>query len=240
MHVVWELLREAVPLITNGDPTIWRVIWFTVQVAAVATAGAAIIGLPIGLMLALGRFRGRRSLQVMANMSLGAPPVLVAAVLYLLLAGGAPLGGLRLIDTQRVVFIAQIILALPYTIALSAAAVQGLPPGLLAQARLLGAGRAQLATLALREARIGIVAAIAAALGSALSEVAAVSILGGNVYGYNQTLASSALYYVDAGRYANALAVAIVLLAVIIVLLGSVSFLQHQTGGVRLRFRPVT
>jgi tungstate transport system permease protein len=240
MHVVWELLREAVPLITHGDPTIWHVIWFTVQVAAVATAGAAIIGLPIGLTLALGRFRGRRPLQVMANMSLGAPPVLVAAVLFLLLAGGAPLGGLRLIDTQRVVFIAQIILALPYTIALSAAAVQGLPPGLLAQARLLGAGRAQLATLALREARIGIVAAIAAALGSALSEVAAVSILGGNVYGYNQTLASSTLYYVDAGRYANALAVAMVLLVVIIVLLGSVSFLQHQTGGARLRFRPVT
>ena len=61
-----------------------------------------------------------------------------------------------------------------------------------------------MATLALREARIGIVAALIAALGTALSEVAAIVIVGGNVYGYDQTLASAALYEANAAHYAEA------------------------------------
>jgi tungstate transport system permease protein len=77
------------------------------------------------------------------------------------------------------VYIAQTILAIPYVIALVPAAIQGLGPELPAQARLLGAGRLQLSVLALREAKAGVVAAIIAALGSGLSEVGAVTIVGG-------------------------------------------------------------
>ena len=45
--------------------------------------------------------------------------------------------------------------------------------------------------LALREARIGVIAAVIAALASTLSEVAAVIIVGGNVENHDQTLASA-------------------------------------------------
>ena len=88
-------------------------------------------------------------------------------------------------------YVAQTLLALPYVVALVPAAIRGLPPGLLEQARALGAGRRQLARLALREAQIGVIAAVIAALGAALSEVAAVIIVGGNVEGHDQTLASA-------------------------------------------------
>ena len=117
------------------------------------------IGLPLGLAIGLGRFRGRRVLQILANASLGLPPVIVGLFLFLLFVPQGPLGSLHLPLTRKAVFIAQTVLALPYVVALSAAAIQGLPPGLLAQARLLGAGRRQLAVLALREARIGVLAA---------------------------------------------------------------------------------
>ena len=170
------------------------IIWFTLQVAVIATVVAAAIGLPIGLAIGLGRFRGRRVLQVLANASLGLPPVLVGLFLFLFSCRKARSARCTSSDTKRAVFIAQTILALPYIVALSAAAIQGLPPAVLAQARALGAGRRQLCTLALREARIGVIAAVIAALGSALSEVGAIVIVGGNVYGYDQTLASGALY----------------------------------------------
>ena len=94
-------------------------------------------------------------------------------------------------------YIAQTILALPYIVALTPAAIQGLPPGLLAQARALGAGRLQLSALALREAKIGVFAAVIAALGSALSEVGAVMIVGGNIENHDQTLASATLQQVN-------------------------------------------
>jgi tungstate transport system permease protein len=239
MHFLWQELRAAVPLITHGDPQLMTVIGFTLQVAAVATVASSLIGIPIGVALALGRFRGRNAMRVAANVSLGLPPVLVGSILFILLAGNAPGGSLHLIFTRRVIFIAQTILALPFTIALSAAAVEGLPPGLLGQARLLGAGRWQLAVLAVREARIGVMAGIIAALGTALSEVAAVVILGGNLYDYNQTLASATLYDVSGGHYAAALAIAIVLIGMILVLMCGLGLLQHQSG-LRLRFRSAT
>jgi tungstate transport system permease protein len=239
MSLIWNELKDAVPLIVHGNPTLLSIIWFTLQVAAVSTAIATVIGLPVGLAIGLGRFRGRRIAQAVANSSLALPPALVGAVLFLLCAGGAPLSSLQLIGTRRVVFIAQTILALPYVIALTAAAVQGLPAGLLAQARLLGARRPQLFALALREARIGVMAGIIAALGSALSEVAAIAIVGGNIYGYNQTLASATLYEVNGGRYADAVAIAIVLVGMILVLMCGLGVLQQRVG-IRLRFRAAT
>ena len=137
-------------------------------------------------------------------------------------------------------FIAQTVLAIPYVVALSAAAVQGLPGGLVAQARLLGAGRLQVSTLALREARIGIVAALLAALGTGLAEVGAIVLVGGNVYGYDQTLASAALYEANAAHYDEAVAISIVLTALIVLVMVTAGLLQHQGGGIRMRFRPTT
>jgi tungstate transport system permease protein len=224
-------------MITHGNPHLMSIVWFTIQVAAVATGAATVIGLPIGLAIALGHFRGRRTLQILANASLGLPPVLVGLFLFFVFAGQGPLGSLHLPVTRRAVFVAQTVLALPYVVAFTAAAVQGLPGGLLAQARALGAGRSQLAGLALREARIGVMAGIIAALGTALSEVGAIVIVGGNVYGYDQTLASAALYEANAAHYADTVAIAIVLAGLILVLMGGVSLLQQQSGGIRMRFR---
>jgi tungstate transport system permease protein len=240
MHLIWEELKVALPLIWDGNPYLLSIIWFTLQVAVIATAIAAAIGLPIGLALGLGRFRGRNVLRALANASLALPPVLVGAILYLLMVPTAPLGSLELIWTRQAVFIAQTILALPFIVALSAAAVQALPPGLLSQARLLGAARWQLWLLALREARIGVLAAVIAGLGTSLSEVAAVSILGGNIYGHTQTLASATLYEVDAAHYADAVAISIVLIVMILILMGGLGVLQQQGGGIRMRFRSAT
>lgn len=240
MHLIWEELRVALPMIVHGNPTLMHVLVFTLEVAAVATVVASAIGLPLGVAIGTGRFRGRRVVQALANMSLALPPVLVGVFLFLLFLPQAPLGSLHLIWTRRVVFIAQTILALPYVVALTAAAVQGLPSGLLAQARSLGAGRRQLYALAVREARIGVMAAIIAALGTTLSEVAAVAILGGNIYGYDQTLASATLYEVNGGYYADAVAIGIVLIVLILILMCGLAVLQHQGNGIRMRFRSVT
>jgi tungstate transport system permease protein len=240
MQAVLNEFRAAVPLIWHGDPYLMQIIGFTLQVTLVATCVAALIGIPMGLVLGLGRFRGRQYLRMLANASLGLPPALVGTALFLLFAVPAPLGSLGLLSTRRVVFIAQTILALPYMVALTAAAIEGLPEGLLVQARTLGASRREVAILAVREARVGMVAAVIAAMGTSLSEVAAIAILGGNIYGYNQTLASATLYEVNAGNYPMALAIAIVLIGLILILMGGFALLQHQSGGLRLRFRPGT
>jgi tungstate transport system permease protein len=158
-------------------------------------------------------------------------------VLILLLPGGV-LGSLRIEFTLRGVYLAQTLLALPFIIALVPAAIQGLAPALLDQARALGAGRAQLALLALREARIGVLAALIAAFGSAISEVGAVVIVGGNIEGHDQTLGSAVLQQItDNADYPAAIAIGLVLLALILVLIAALTVLQQREGGLGLRFR---
>jgi tungstate transport system permease protein len=238
MTYLWHQLSGSIPLIVHGDPYIMSLLWVTIRVALISTSAALVIGLPIGLALGIGRFRGRRALQILANASLALPPVVVGiAVLLLLLPQGA-FGSLRIEFTLRAVYIVQTILALPYIVALTPAAIQGLAPGLINQARALGAGRLQLSMLALREAKIGVIAAVIAALGATISEVGAVVIVGGNFQGQDETLASALLEqfnYTSHDPYAAA--IAIVLIALLVALVGTLTIIQQRTSGVQLRFR---
>ncbi len=238
MRLLWEEFQRALPLIYNGNDYILSVTWITIRVALISTSIALVLGLPVALALGLGRFRGRRTLQILANASLGLPPVIAGLVLFLLFIPQGALGSLHLVFTLKAVYVAQTVLALPYVVALTAAAIQGLPPGLLGQARVLGARPGQLCILALREAKIGVLAAVIAALGSTLSEVGAVVIVGGNVRGYDETLASAVLEQVNSAEYTNAVAIGIVLMLLILVLLGALTVLQQREGGIGLRFRP--
>jgi tungstate transport system permease protein len=235
---LWRELRHAIPLIVHGNAYIRQTTLVTLKVAAVSTLLALAIGLPIGLTLGLGRFRGRRALHILANASLALPPVLAGLGVLLLLLPRGVFGSLRIEYTLDAVYVAQTVLALPYIVALTPAAIQGLPPALLDQARAFGAGRVQVAMLALREARVGVIAAVIAALGSALSEVGAVVIVGGNIQNSDQTLASALLAQVnDYTNYPYALAMAIVLLALILILIALLTILQQRAGGLHLRFR---
>ena len=241
MGYLWNELRQAIPLIAHGNQYILALTWVTIRVAVISTASALVIGLPFGLALGLGRFRGRRTLQILANASMALPPVIVGVGVLVLLLPQGVFGSLRIEFTLTAVYVVQTILALPYIIALTPAAIQGLPPGLLAQARMLGAGRLQVAALALREAKIGIIAAVIAALGAALSEVGAIVIVGGNIQGSDQTLASAALQQVnDYANYPYAVAIGIVLLALILLLAGALTVIQQRTSGINLRFRAAT
>ena len=238
MSYLWDQLSSAIPLIVNRNGYVMNLLWVTIRVAVVSTSAAIVVGLPLGVALGVGRFRGRRTLQLLANASLALPSVVVGVGVLLLLLQPGVLGSLHLVFTLRAVYIAQAILALPFIVALTPAAIQGLAPGLLDQARALGAGRLQLATFALREAKIGVIAAVIAALGAAISEVGAVVIVGSNIQGHDETLASALL---DQFNYTSQdpyeVAIALVLLALILLLIGTLTVIQQRTGAVQFRFR---
>jgi tungstate transport system permease protein len=221
-------VRQAVDLIAHGDREILEIVAITLRMALWSTLLALAIGLPLGLALGLGRFPGRRVLLALANAGMGLPPVVVGLVVALLLFRGAPLGSLDLLYTLNGVIVAQTLLGLPLVAALTAAAVQALPTGLLEQARAFGASRAQVAALALREARIGVLAATIAALGSAFAEVGAVVLVGGNLEGDTQTLASAVLVRVSAGEYGRAIALGLMLLGIILLLASALTLAQQH------------
>jgi tungstate transport system permease protein len=159
-------------------------------------------------------------------------------VLLIFILPEGPLGSLRIEFTLKAMFVAQTILALPYIVALTAAAIQGLPPGVVDQARALGAGRIQLGVLALREAKVGVMAAVIATATSTISEVGAVVIVGGNVTNHTESLASALLAeFTFTPNDPRETATALILLAFVLVLVGTLTVLQQRTGQLRLRFR---
>jgi tungstate transport system permease protein len=234
MEFLWDGLKQAVDLLLHGDHAILVVVGTTLQLAFWSTLLALALGLPLGLVLGLGRFRGRRAGIALANAGMGLPPVVVGLVVALLLFRGAPLGSFELLYTLKGVIAAQTLLALPLVAALTAAAVQALPRGLLEQARAFGASRAQVAALALREARVGVLAAAIAAMGSAFAEVGAVVLVGGNIDGQTQTLASAVLVRVSAGEYGRAIALGAILLGIILLLSAALTLAQQHERRVLL------
>jgi tungstate transport system permease protein len=227
-------LKQAWQLIWHHDPYLWNLVDVTLKVAGLSTLIAVAIGLPMAMLIALGRFPGRRVLMVLANAGLGLPPVVVGVVLALLMFPASPLGRFHLLFTLKGVYVAQTVLALPVIVALSISALTEVSSALLSQARGLGASRAQVAALAAREARIGILAAIIAAVGSGLAEVGAVVLVGGNVQGDDQTLASAALQEIEAAHFANGMAIAILLLGLILIVTALLTLLQFSGASRRV------
>ena len=228
MEFLWDGLRQAVDLLLSGDDQVMGIVGVTLRMAFWSTLLALAAGLPLGLVLGLARFRGRGSALALVNAGMGLPPVIVGLVVALLLFRGAPLGGLDLLYTLNGVILAQAVLAFPIVAAFTAAAVQSLPQGLLDQARAFGASRTAVSVLALREARVGVLAATIAAVGSAFAEVGAVVLVGGNIDGQTQTLASAVLVRVSAGEYGTAIALGILLLGLVLLLAAALTALQQR------------
>jgi tungstate transport system permease protein len=233
MDFIWHGFREGLHLIASRDPVLEATVRITLRIAFWSTLWAMLIGVPIGVSLGVGRFRGRRIMLALANAGLGLPPVVVGLFLFLLMLQQSPLGRFHLLYTVKGVIVAQTVLALPLVIAFTAAAVQSVDPVLLDQARTLGASRTALGMLAVREARLGVVAACIAALGTTLSEVGAVVLVGGNIQGQTSTLATAVLLTISSGQYDVGIAYGTILLGIILVLAAALTVVQYAGGPAR-------
>lgn len=189
MSYVGQMLLQGTRLL-HHDPYLGRLTARTLRLALEATSIAVAVGLPCAVVIGLGRARATRWGWVLANAGLGLPPVAVGVYGLLLLRGRqAPWGG-PWVESLNGVVAAQAVLALPVVVAVGAAAVGDLPPGLLDQARAYGARGGRLGWFAVREARVGVGTGVLLALGSAVAEVGAVALIGGNSEGATATLAS--------------------------------------------------
>ena len=196
-----------------GDPALLEVVSLTFQVTGLALLVATVVGVPLGALVGLTRFPGKRLVTLILYTGMGLPPVVVGLFVYLLLSRGGPLGTLDWLFTPSAMVVAQTIIAFPLVAALTMSAVEGVDPDLRLQVRALGATRWQTGWTVLREARIGLTAAIVAAFGGIISEVGAVMLVGGNIEGQTRVLTTAIVLSTRQGDFALAMALGIVLLA---------------------------
>ena len=173
---------------------------------------ATAVGVPVGALIGLARFPGRRLIALLLYTGMGLPPVVVGLFVYLLLSYAGPMGDLRWLFTPAAMVVAQTVIAFPLVAALTMSAVESVDADLNLQIRALGATRWQLGWTVVREARIGVTAALVAAFGGIISEVGAVMLVGGNIEGQTRVLTTAIVLYTRQGDFALALALGFVLI----------------------------
>ena len=92
MNDFTQSVAAALSLIGRLDSELVGIVLLSLRVSLSASLIALAIGAPIGVLLAISRFRGRQVLIVLANALLGLPPVVAGLVIYLLLSRSGPLG----------------------------------------------------------------------------------------------------------------------------------------------------
>jgi len=214
---------EAFKLIFGGDSGLYEIVLLSLRVSGIALLFSTLIGIPLGAVLGLGRFAGRRLLVTLMYTGMGFPPVVVGLFVYLLLSRSGPLGQLNSalipdLFTPGAMVIAQCIIAFPLVAGFTMAAVMGVDAGLRQQVRSLGATNWQTTLTVLLEARTGVIVSIIAGFGGIISEVGAVMLVGGNIEGRTRVLTTAIVLETRQGNFDLALALGAILLAITFVI----------------------
>jgi tungstate transport system permease protein len=218
MDSILQSLLAAGSLIASADATLVQIVALSLAVSLSAVALAALVGLPLGAAIAVGRFPGRRAIVVILNAMMGLPPVVVGLVVYLLLSRAGPLGELGLLFTPSAMVIAQTILILPIVAALSRQAVEDAWHEYEEQLRSLGVEGTRAAVTVLWDIRFSLLTAVLAGLGRASAEVGAVMIVGGNIDGVTRVMTTTIALETSKGDLPLALGLGIVLIAIVLAL----------------------
>ena len=211
MDVLLDAIGEAWHLLRTGDGGVWRIVGLTLRVSGTATVLALVLGIPLGALVALNWFPGRRIVLAAANTGMGLPPVVVGLLVTVLLWRSGPLGGFGLLYTPLAMVAAQALIATPVVVALAAAALQQVDPDFRLQMQGLGASRARAFAALLNEARLPLFAAAMAGFGAVTSEVGAALMVGGNIEGQTRVLTTAAVL-ASRGDFALAIAFGLLLL----------------------------
>jgi len=208
-----------------------EVLLLSLRVSGTALLCSSLLGIPLGVLLGLSRFPGRRPIVALLYTGMGLPPVVVGLFVYLMLSRNGPLGRLHSpwippLFTPGAMVVAQILIALPLVAGFTMMAVLEVDPALLQQVRSLGATRWQTVLTALAEARGGVIMAIIAGFGGIISEVGAVMMVGGNIAGQTRVLTTAIVLETRKGAFDVAIALGIILLTVS--LIANVAMLRLQ------------
>jgi tungstate transport system permease protein len=220
--------KHALWLLLSGDPEVWRITFLSLQISLSATLISLLAGIPLGTLLALREFPGRRFVLSLVNTGMSLPPVVVGLFVTILLWRSGPLGFLRLLYTPTAMVLAQVVIAAPIVTGLTVAAIQQLNPKLRLQILALGASRTQLVWLLLREARLPLLAAIMAGFGGVISEIGASMMVGGNILGHTRVLTTATVMETSKGNFDVAIALSVILLLLIFAVNAILTYTQQR------------
>ena len=212
MDLFIEGISKAWSLITTLDAEVLAVTLLSLKISCSATLISLLVGIPVGVFLALSSFPGRRFVISLVNTGMGLPPVVVGLFVTLFLWRNGPLGFLEILYTPSAMILAQAVIATPIVTGITVASIQNLPANLKLQIQALGATRLQTVRILVCEARLPLLAAVMAGFGGVISEVGASIMVGGNIKGQTRVLTTATVMETGKGNFDVAIALSLILL----------------------------
>ncbi len=215
MDLIFEGIKKAFIILFTFNPEVMGITFLSLKVSGLATLISLLIGVSGGTFIALSDFPGKRILVSLVNTGMGLPPVVVGLFVSILLWRSGPLGFLGILYTPTAMIIAQTVIAAPIVMGISLAAIQQLPKKLRLQILALGATRAQMIWVLIKEAKLPLLAAVMAGFGGVISEIGASIMVGGNIKGYSRVLTTATVMETSRGNFDVAIALSVILLVLV-------------------------
>ena len=216
MFEIFASFEVALGLIKGADPELARIVLLSLHLSLLAAIAGAAIGLPLGALIAVGSFPGRRALIVLLNALLGLPSVVVGLVVYLLLSRAGPLGSFGILFTPAAIVVAQTVLVVPIVAALARQTTEDAWNEYREQLTSLGVSRLRAVPTVLWDTRFSLLTVVMAGFGRAASEVGAVMVVGGNIDGVTRVMTTAIALETSKGDLPLALALGIVLIGTVL------------------------
>lgn len=220
---------SALQLVLSGDATLFAIVRLSLVVSLSAVLLAALIGIPLGALIALTQFRGRQGVIVLLNALMGLPPVVVGLAVYLLLSRSGPLGSFGLLFTPRAMIIAQTVLVLPIIAALARQTIEDLWLEYRDELDAMNVGPFGRVAALIWDARFSLVTALLAGFGRAAAEVGAIIVVGGNIDGFTRTMTTAIALETSKGDLPLAVGLGIVLIAIVIAV-NALAWIARRAG----------
>jgi tungstate transport system permease protein len=228
VDLIFEGILKAFHLILSLDREVLGIAWLSLKVSGTATLISLVIGISLGMVIALTKFPCKKLVISGINTGMGLPPVVVGLFVTVFLWRNGPFGFLELLYTPTAMIIAQVVIATPIVLGLSVAALQNLPPMLRLQILALGATRWQMVWILIREARLPFMAALMAGFGGVISEIGASIMVGGNIKGYSRVLTTATVMETGRGNFEVAFALSIILMLLVFAVNYLFTLVQQQ------------
>jgi len=206
----------ALQLVFTGDPGLFAIVQLSLEVSLSAVLFAALIGMPLGAVMALTHFSGREVAIVLLNALMGLPPVVVGLAVFLMLSRSGPLGSWGLLFTPQAMVIAQAVLVAPIIAALSRQTIEDLWGEYRDELTAMNVGPLRRVATLLWDARFSLVTTLLAGFGRAAAEVGAIIIVGGNIDGFTRTMTTAIALETSKGDLPLAIGLGIVLIFIVI------------------------
>lgn len=205
-------VQSALALILSADPELLNILLTTARMSLSSSVIALLLGVPIGIALGAGRFRGRQALIVLNRTLMGMPPVVCGLLFYMLFSGVGPFRHWKLLFTVELMIIAQVALVTPLVVGSMETYVSDMAPALQETAKGLGLGPGRRFLLLLNECVYPIFSAYLLAFARAIAEVGAVSMVGGAIAWKTNVMTTAIMTYTNRGSFSLGIALGIILL----------------------------